>query len=90
MDKDIVNHNVSINSRKNIIITGVKKIDSFDEHEFLVDTNMGYMNIKGNNLEIIKLDTIEGKVSIKGIIDSLDYKENSKSNENNFFNKLFK
>ena len=90
MDKDIVNHNVSINSRKNIIITGVKKIDSFDEHEFLVDTNMGYMTIKGNNLEIIKLDTIEGKVSIKGIIDSLDYKENSKSNENNFFNKLFK
>ena len=41
MDKDIVNHNVTINSRKNIIITGVKKIDSFDENEFLVDTNMG-------------------------------------------------
>ncbi len=90
MDKDIVNHSVSINSRKNIVITGVKKIDSFDEHEFLVDTNMGYMTIKGNSLEIIKLDTIEGKVSIKGVIDSLDYKENSKSNENSFFNKLFK
>ena len=90
MDKDIVNHSVSVNSRKNIVITGVKKIDSFDEHEFLVDTNMGYMTIKGNSLEIIKLDTIEGKVSIKGVIDSLDYKENSKSNENSFFNKLFK
>ena len=90
MDKDIVNHSVSINSRKNIVITGVKMIDSFDEHEFLVDTNMGYMTIKGNSLEIIKLDTIEGKVSIKGVIDSLDYKENSKSNENSFFNKLFK
>ena len=90
MDKDIVNHNVTINSRKNIIITGVKKIDSFDEHEFLVDTNMGYMTIKGNNLEIIKLDTLEGQISIKGMIDSLDYKDNSKNHENSLFNKLFK
>lgn len=90
MDKDIVNHNVTINSRKNIIITGVKKIDSFDENEFLVDTNMGYMTIKGQGLEIIKLDTIEGKVSIKGIINNLEYKDSDKSHNNNLFNKLFK
>ena len=90
MDKDIVNHNVTINSRKNIIITGVKKIDSFDENEFLVDTNMGYMTIKGQGLEIIKLDTIEGKVSIKGIINNLEYKDSDKSHNNSLFNKLFK
>lgn len=90
MDKDMVNHSVSISDRKTIIITGVKKIDSFDENEFLMDTNMGYITIKGNNLEIVKLDTIEGKVSIKGMIDSLDYKESSKNKENSLFNKLFK
>lgn len=86
----MVNHSVSISDRKTIIITGVKKIDSFDENEFLMDTNMGYITIKGNNLEIVKLDTIEGKVSIKGMIDSLDYKESSKNKENSLFNKLFK
>ena len=90
MDKDIVNHNVTINSRKNIIITGVKKIDSFDENEFLVDTNMGHMTIKGQGLEIIKLDTIEGKVSIKGIVNNLEYKDSDKSHNNSLFNKLFK
>ena len=37
MDKDIIstNHSISITERKNIMITGVKKIDCFDEQEFL-------------------------------------------------------
>ena len=61
MDKDIItgNHNINITGRKSINISGVKKIDNFDENEFLLETNMGYLLIKGNNLEIIKLDTYQ-------------------------------
>ena len=33
------NHGISISERKNIIITGVKKIDSFDNEEFLLESN---------------------------------------------------
>ena len=94
MDKDIViaNHNVNITSRKNISITGVKKIDNFDENEFLLETNMGNLLIKGEGLEIIKLDTYQGDVSIKGRIDSLAYTENSNKKQKNesVFSKLFK
>ena len=94
MDKDIVsgNHNIVINTRKSINITGVKKIENFDENEFLLETNMGYLMIKGTNLEIIKLDTYQGDVSIKGKIDSLNYLENNKKNEKteSVFSKLFK
>lgn len=94
MDKDIIsaNHNISITSRKTINITGVKKIESFDEQEFLMETNMGFMVIKGSNLEIIKLDTYQGDVSIKGKVDSLNYLEslNKKNKEESIFNKLFK
>ena len=73
MDKDIVssNHIININQRKSISITGVKKIENFDENEFLLETNMGYILIKGMDLEIIKLDTYQGDVSIKGKVDSL-------------------
>ena len=60
------NHNITINERKNIVISGVKKIDSFDDEEFLLETSMGYLIIKGTSLEIIKLDTYQGNVSIKG------------------------
>ena len=94
MDKDIItgNHNITINTRKSINITGVKKIENFDESEFLLETNMGYLMIKGTNLEIIKLDTYQGDVSIKGKIDSLNYLENNKKQEKSesVLSKLFK
>lgn len=95
MDKtDIIsnyNHNITINERKNIVISGVKKIDSFDDEEFLLETSMGYLIIKGASLEIIKLDTYQGNVSIKGKVNSLSYLENNKKEkEESMFNKLFK
>ena len=86
------NHGISIAERKNIVITGVKKIDSFDKEEFMMDTSLGYLNIKGSDLEIIKLDTYQGNVSIKGRIDSITYLDNGlgKNKEESFLGKLFK
>lgn len=83
-----LNHNVTINERKNIIISGVKKIESFDNEEFLLETTMGNIIIKGTELEIIKLDTYQGTVSIKGTINSLNY--DSIKKEEGVFSKLFK
>ena len=85
------NHNITINERKNIVISGVKKIDSFDDEEFLLETTMGFLIIKGSSLEIIKLDTYQGNVSIKGKVNSVSYLEsNKKEKEENVFSKLFK
>ena len=53
MVKDVstnLSHSFSVSERKNIIISGVVKIDSFDSEEFLLETVQGYMNIKGENL----------------------------------------
>ena len=93
MEKEIAafNHNINLTERKNLVVTGVKKIDNFDSNEFLLETTMGYLTIRGSDLEIIKLDTYQGNVSIKGQINSLSYSENnSKHKEENFINKLFK
>lgn len=94
MDKDILSgsHIVNISQRKNINISGVKKIENFDESEFLLETNMGYVLIKGSSLEIIKLDTYQGDISIKGKIDSLNYLESNKKQEKqeSVLSKLFK
>ena len=85
-------HGVSIAERKNVLVTGVKKIESFDNEEFLMDTTLGFLIIKGSELEIIKLDTYQGNVSIKGNVDSLSYAANGlkKEKEESFLNKLFK
>ena len=85
------NHGITLSERKNVIVTGVKKIESFDNEEFLMDTTLGFLQVKGHELEIIKLDTYQGNVSIKGIIDSMNYMDNaSKNKEESFLGKLFK
>lgn len=87
-----LNHNITISDRKNIVVTGVKKIESFDEMEFLMDTSMGFLLIKGEELEVIKLDTYQGNVSIKGTIYELSYMDSigKKTKEEGLFQKLFK
>ena len=86
------NHGITLAERKNIVVTGVKKIENFDSEDFLMDTTLGYLHIKGSELEIIKLDTYQGNVSIKGKIDSMQYMDNgiSKNKEESFLSKLFK
>ena len=86
------NHGLSLAERKNVVVTGVKKIESFDSNEFMIDTTLGFLNIKGEELEIIKLDTYQGNVYIKGKVDALIYLDNNqkKDKESSFISKLFK
>lgn len=91
MDKETSSHTINIVERKSINLSGVKKIDSFNSNEFLLDSNMGYITLKGANLEIVKLDTFQGNVQIKGTINSLSYSDKlGKQKEESIFNKLFK
>ena len=97
MEKDNVsinsyNHSINLLERKTLVITGVKKIENFDNLHFLVESNMGFIMIKGDELELIKLDTLAGNLSIKGTINSINYiMENTKKNkEESVFNRLFK
>ncbi len=96
MDKDntIANYNHSINivERKNILVTGVKKIESFDSEEFLMETVMGFLVLKGDDLELLKLDTLQGNVSIKGFLKSFAYVDDAtkKEKDSTLISRLFK
>jgi len=78
--------------RKTLVITGVKKIDNFDNLHFLLDTTMGFLVIKGENLELIKLDTLAGNVTIKGEINSIDYviENQKKDRDESIIGRLFR
>ena len=86
------NHSISLTERKNLMISGVKKIDNFDNEQFLMDTVMGFLLVKGEGLELVKLDTLQGSVIIKGYVNSMTYLEDGlkKNKENTIFNRLFK
>lgn len=87
----IPGHNISIIERKNISLSGIKKLNSFDENEFFIDSIMGSILIKGESLELVNLDTYSGKLSIKGKIDSINYLEKDKKIKGeNIISRLFK
>lgn len=85
-------HHVYLKDRKTLELTGVKNIESFDSLEFLIETTLGYLNIKGSNLSLIRLDQEKCEVSIKGQIDSLNYVSQKKEvkNKESVFEKLLK
>ena len=84
-------HEVKITDRSIMSFTGIKKIERFDNEEFLMHSSMGIILLKGEKLEIIKLDTHDGNVKIKGKINSINYLESiKKSKEESLITKLFK
>ena len=89
IDVPAFTHVIKLNDRKNIIISGIKKINNFDDKEFNLESIMGNIIIKGESLEMIKLDTLEGNVSIKGKINSFTYTD-LMNKENSILTKLFK
>ncbi|MFD1417069.1 MULTISPECIES: sporulation protein YabP [Oceanobacillus] len=84
-------HTVKVDKRKNLEITGVKEVDSFDNEAFLLETVMGYLIIRGQNLQLKNLDVTEGVVSIKGKIYELSYVDDQQQEKaKGFFSKIFR
>lgn len=87
---DSTKHEVKVIDRSLIYLSGIDKIISFDNEEFLMESIMGIILLKGENLEIVKLDTHDGVVSIKGNINSMIYDDGKKKDGETFLGKLFK
>lgn len=84
-------HTLKVNNRKTLEITGVKEVDSFDNEEFLLETVMGYLIIRGENLQLNNLDVEKGNVSIKGKVYEISYvDEQQQEKAKGFFSKLFR
>ena len=81
---------IKITDRKRINLTGVKKLVSFNPEEFVIETTLGVILLKGQDLEINKLDTTDGILSIKGRMNMLNYMDSNKNKESSIIARLFK
>jgi len=85
------NNSINIINREKLVITGIKKLESFNEKQFIVITNLGTLIIQGSKLTIEDMLMNKGDLCIKGRIDSLKYtNSDSKKSNDGFFKKLFK
>lgn len=84
-------HSLEMKDRKNLVLTGVKSIESFDSEEFLVETALGFLLVTGKGLSLGKMDTEQGDLIIKGIIESMTYVSGgNKSQKGKMMKRIFK
>ena len=78
-------------NRKILEISGVLNVESFDSEEFLLETECGFLSVRGANLHIKNLNLEQGLVAIEGTVNELAYLDASTGNKSSgFFGKLFK
>ncbi|GIO44971.1 MULTISPECIES: sporulation protein YabP [Paenibacillus] len=78
-------------NRKLLEISGVLNVESFDSEEFLLQTELGHLTIRGHNLHIKNLNLEQGLVSIEGQVNSLSYLEpGANPSGKGFLGKLFR
>lgn len=66
-------HEVTITNREKVIIRGVLNVESFDDKEVILETPLGMMHLKGENLHIRQLDLDQGSFAVDGLVAGLQY-----------------
>ncbi len=83
--------NLILENREKLSISGVLDVLSFDDQVVIVETELGLLTIKGENLRINKLSIDTSEVIVEGEIYNLAYSENDLDKKaGGFLNKIFK
>lgn len=81
-------HCISLENRENLVLSGIKEVDNYDENAINLCTEMGRLIVKGRNLNIKKLNLEFGDLEVDGEISSLVY--SSEKSNGGIFSRLFK
>ncbi len=82
-------HNLVMEDRRLLSLTGVSDVDSFDESTIIVFTDLGELTVRGESLHVKNLNIEAGEVSLEGRISALEYRDNMPT-QSGFFSKLFR
>jgi sporulation protein YabP len=82
-------HNIILEGRERLSISGVEDVDSFDEASVVVFTSRGTLNVRGSELRIEKLSIDLGELVVEGNIDALQYEDDQHRSES-FWHRLFR
>lgn len=84
--------NLILENRGRLSITGVNDVLSFDDQVIIVETELGLLTVKGENLRVNKLSIDTSEVIVEGEISYLSYsdKESDKGKNSSFISKIFK
>ncbi|MGN0993267.1 MAG: sporulation protein YabP [Bacilli bacterium] len=84
--------NLILENRGKLSISGVLDVLSFDDQVVIVETELGLLTVKGENIRINKLSIDTSEVIVEGDIASLAYSENKNidKSKGSIISKIFK
>lgn len=83
--------NLILEKRGKLSISGVLDVLSFDDQVVIVETELGLLTVKGENLRINKLSIDTSEVMVEGTISLLSYSDkDSEKGKTSFMSKIFK
>lgn len=83
--------NLILENREKLSISGVLDVLSFDDQVVMVETELGLLTVKGENLKINKLSLDTSEVIVEGEISYLAYSQSDQDKtKSSFISKIFK
>ena len=83
-------HNVVMENRKTLTVSGVTDVDSFDEKTICLYTVLGEMTIHGKDLHIDSMSVETGDMIINGDIWSIIYGDKDRHGPLSLLGRLFR
>ena len=71
-DEKSFRHNLIMENREKLSVTGVLNVISFDEDMIVAETEMGILVIKGEYLNMNSLSLEKGEIDIDGTVYSIN------------------
>ena len=68
-------HNIILEGRAKLSVSGVEEVESFDETEIVMRTVQGSLSVRGTDLHVEKLSLDTGELWVTGTVSQLDYAE---------------
>jgi sporulation protein YabP len=83
-------HNIILEDRRALTVSGVSDVDSFDEEAVVLFTELGELTVRGSAMHMNKLNVESGEVSIEGNIEQLSYRDESPRSTGGFIGRIFR
>ena len=68
-------HRLALDNRKQLTVTGVTEVVSFDENAVMLRTGQGDLLIQGSGLQLRQLSLDGGQVAVDGSMAAMVYEE---------------
>ena len=83
--------NLILENRSKLSISVVLDVLSFDDQVVILETELGLLTVKGENIRINKLSIDTSEVIVEGDISNLSYSDkSSEKNKSSLMSKIFK